>query len=95
MTALRRHAAILAIALLPLATSVGAGGAIAIPMTADRWQTKENAEFLRQLGFYRGLLRLNSGNAVLKGLTDSKACREVVHRLLQQTNLFDARKKAL
>jgi 3-keto-disaccharide hydrolase len=44
---------------------------IAVPMTADRWQTKENAEFLRQLGFYHGLMRLNSGNAVLKGVTFS------------------------
>ncbi len=34
---------------------------ITITMTADRWQTKENAEFLRQLGFYHGLMRLNSG----------------------------------
>src|SRR5580765_2594909 len=42
---------------------------ITIPMTADRWQTKENAEFLRQLGFYHGLMRLNSGNAVLKDVT--------------------------
>ena len=40
-------------------------------MTADRWQTKENAEFLRQLGFYHGLMRLNSGNAVLKDITFS------------------------
>jgi hypothetical protein len=39
---------------------------IAITMTADHWQTKENAEFVRQLGFYRGLMRLNSGDAVLK-----------------------------
>ncbi len=38
-------------------------------MMADRWQTKENAEFLRQLGFFHGLMRLNSGNAVLKGTT--------------------------
>jgi hypothetical protein len=37
---------------------------ITIAMTADRWQTKENAEFLQQLGFYHGLIRLNSGNAV-------------------------------
>ena len=44
---------------------------ITIPMTADRWQTKENAEFLRQLGFYHGLMRLNSGNAVLKGIAAS------------------------
>ena len=44
---------------------------IAIAMTADRWQTKENAEFLRQQGFYHGLMRLNSGNAVLKDLTFS------------------------
>src|SRR5690349_5764620 len=42
---------------------------IAISMTADHWQTKENAEFFRQLGFYRGLMRLNSGNAVLKDIS--------------------------
>lgn len=42
-----------------------------ISMTADRWQTKENAEFLRQLGFYHGLLRLNSGRAALKDITFS------------------------
>ena len=44
---------------------------ITIPMTADHWQTKENAEFLRQLGFYHGLMRLNSGDAVLKDITFS------------------------
>ena len=44
---------------------------ISITMTADRWQTKENAEFLRQLGFFHGLMRLNSGNAVLKDVTFS------------------------
>ncbi|MGA8089404.1 MAG: hypothetical protein WCA10_19175 [Terracidiphilus sp.] len=44
---------------------------INIPMTADHWQTKENAEFLRQLGFYRGLMRLNSGDAVLKDIAFS------------------------
>ena len=42
-----------------------------ISMTADRWQTKENAEFLRQLGFYHGLMRLNSGRAALKDITFS------------------------
>lgn len=44
---------------------------ITIAMTADHWETKENAEFLKQLGFYQGLMRLNSGNAVLKGVTFS------------------------
>ena len=44
---------------------------ITIAMTADHWQTKENAEFLRQLGFFHGLMRLNSGNAVLQGITFS------------------------
>jgi hypothetical protein len=44
---------------------------ITITMTADHWQTKENAEFLRELGFYHGLMRLNSGAAVLKDLTFS------------------------
>ena len=38
-------------------------------MTVDHWQAKENAEFLRQLGFYQGLMRLNSGDAVLKDIT--------------------------
>ena len=38
-------------------------------MTADRWQAKENAEFLRQLGFFHGLMRLNSGDATLKDVT--------------------------
>lgn len=46
--------------------SAQAAEPIAIPMTAEHWQTKENAEFFRQLGFYHGLMRLNSGNAVLK-----------------------------
>jgi len=51
--------------------SARAAEPITVPMTADHWQTKENAEFLRQLGFYHGLMRLNSGNAVLKGITFS------------------------
>ena len=76
MTTLRIYVAALALAVLSLSTSgraqsnrsSGAPGAgpIAIPMTADHWQTKENAEFLRQLGFFHGLMRLNSGNAALK-----------------------------
>jgi hypothetical protein len=45
--------------------------AIKIKMTADQWQVKENAEFIRQQGFYHGLMRLNSGNAVLKDVTFS------------------------
>ena len=44
---------------------------ITIAMTADHWQAKENAEFLRQLGFFHGLMRLNSGDAALKGITFS------------------------
>jgi hypothetical protein len=44
---------------------------ITITMTADHWQTKENAEFLQQLGFYHALMRLNSGDAVLKDITFS------------------------
>jgi len=79
MRTLRANIAVVAVGLLSLSTSGRAQAVharrapsaepIAIPMTAERWQTKENAEFLRQLGFYRGLMRLNSGNAVLKGIT--------------------------
>ena len=53
---------------LPIAQSVQP---ITITMTAEHWQTKDNAEFLRQLGFYHGLMRLNSGDAVLKDITFS------------------------
>jgi hypothetical protein len=74
MTAHRSHVAAVAFAVLWLpraqsdrALPGAAAEPISIPMTADRWQTKENAEFLRQLGFYHGLMRLNSGSAVLKG----------------------------
>jgi hypothetical protein len=49
----------------PLSIARGAAP-IAIAMTADRWQTKENAEFYRKLGFDHGLMRLNSGDATLK-----------------------------
>jgi hypothetical protein len=49
---------------------------ITVAMTAEHWQTKENAEFLRQLGFYHGLMRLNSGNAVLKDITFSNGTIE-------------------
>src|SRR5262245_9954861 len=49
---------------------------ITITMTADHWQTKENAEFLRQLGFFHGLMRLNSGDALHKGMTFSNGTIE-------------------
>jgi hypothetical protein len=74
-----RNAALIGLALLLLSSSgrAQAGRAarapaaepIAVAMTAERWQAKDNAEFVRQLGFYRGLLRLNSGSAVLRGVT--------------------------
>jgi hypothetical protein len=41
---------------------------IRIAMTAEHWRAGENAEFLQTLGFPRGLMRLNSGNAVLKDI---------------------------
>jgi len=50
---------------------VRGGQPITIAMTGDRWQTKENAEFLKQQGFLHGLMRLNSGDAVLKDVTFS------------------------
>jgi hypothetical protein len=60
--------ALCALFLLVLPIAQGAKP-ITITMTADRWQTKENAEFLRQLGFFHGLMRLNSGHAALKDIT--------------------------
>jgi len=55
--------------LLPVLPLAHAAKPITVDMTADHWQTKENAEFLRELGFFHGLMRLNSGNAVLKDVT--------------------------
>src|ERR1700731_2606099 len=49
---------------------------INISMTADHWQAKENAEFLKELGFFHGLIRLNSGDAVLKDVTFSNGTIE-------------------
>jgi hypothetical protein len=61
-----------------LSTLAAAHGAqpITIAMTAEHWQAKENAEFLRELGFFHGLMRLNSGNAVLKDVTFSNGTIE-------------------
>jgi hypothetical protein len=56
---------------LTLSASAQAATPINVEMTADHWQTKENAEFLKQLGFYHGLIRVNTGNAVLKDVTFS------------------------
>lgn len=56
--------------LLVVCTARGAEP-ITINMTADHWQARENAEFLRQLGFYHGLMRLNSGDATLKDVAFS------------------------
>src|SRR6476659_3913056 len=61
----------MALCLCFLPALVQAAEPVAITMTADHWQTKENAEFLRELGFYHGLMRLKSGNATLKGVTFS------------------------
>jgi hypothetical protein len=66
----RALAGMFAFGLLSLSVS-GQPRTLTIAMTADNWQVKENAEFLRQLGFYHGLMRLNTGNAVLKGVTFS------------------------
>jgi len=44
---------------------------IPIAMTADQWQAGENVQFLRQLGFYHGLMRLDGGRAALRNITFS------------------------
>jgi hypothetical protein len=49
---------------------------VSIAMTVEHWQTQENAEFLRQLGFFHGLMRLNSGIAVLKDVAFSNGTIE-------------------
>jgi hypothetical protein len=80
-TMLRAIVGVLAFGLLSVAASgeaqtedvprARAAEPITVAMTADHWQVKENAEFLRQLGFFHGLMRLNSGDAVLRDLTFS------------------------
>ena len=72
-TMLRAILSVFAFGLLSLQTIAAGVPAepITVTMTADHWQTKENAEFLRQLGFFHGLMRLNSGTATLKGITFS------------------------
>jgi hypothetical protein len=53
-TRLRAIVGVLALGLLSLPASGQAETPITIAMTADRWQVKENAEFLRQLGIVHG-----------------------------------------
>jgi hypothetical protein len=64
---------LLALCLCPLSIlpATQAAPPINVAMTAENWQTKENAEFFKQLGFYHGLMRLNSGTATLKGVNFS------------------------
>ena len=57
--------------LLPALSIAQGAEPITIFMTPDHWSTRDNAEFFRQLGFYRGLMRLNSGSAVLKDIAFS------------------------
>ena len=65
--ALRRMVLVLCgLPALPLAQGAAP---MTVRMTAEQWQAKENAEFLRQQGFLYGLMRLNSGSAELKGVT--------------------------
>lgn len=61
----------LCVCLLPALSIAQGAGPITISMTAEHWQAKENAEFLRQLGFYHGLMRVNSGKAALKDIAFS------------------------
>ncbi len=53
--------------LLPLRFAWGAEP-LRIAMTADRWQSKGNVEFVRMEGFPLGLMRVNGGGAALKDL---------------------------
>ncbi len=66
----------LCVCFLPGLMIARAAEPINISMTADHWQAKENAEFLKQLGFFHGLMRLNSGDAALKDITFSNGTIE-------------------
>jgi hypothetical protein len=73
-TTIRAIIGVVALGALPLSASGrvetrDVAEPIMIAMTADHWQTKGNAEFLRQLGFFRGLMRINTGDALLKDIT--------------------------
>jgi hypothetical protein len=49
-----------------LESSAMAQKPIKIPMTADRWETKDNVEFSQADGFPLGVMKVNKGVAVLK-----------------------------
>ena len=70
------HALLLCTCLFSAISTAHAAEPINITMAADHWQAKENAEFLHQLGFYYGLMRLNSGDAALKDITFSNGTIE-------------------
>jgi ABC-type multidrug transport system ATPase subunit len=70
----------------------------AIDVLRDKQRVREQLGYLPQeFGVYPNVSaeRLLEHFAVLKGVVDRKARREVVTALLQQTNLYDVRKKKL
>ena len=69
-----------------------------IDVLRDKDRVRETLGYLPQeFGVYPGVSaeRLLDYFAVLKGITDRRARREVVAALLQQTNLYEVRKKKL
>jgi ABC-2 type transport system ATP-binding protein len=76
--------------------SLGSGQSIDVVREKDR--VRETLGYLPQeFGVYPNVSaeRLLEHFAVLKGITDRRARREIVDALLQQTNLHDVRKKKL
>jgi ABC-2 type transport system ATP-binding protein len=83
-----------------LGDSPGAAGssATSIDVLRDKDRVRQTLGYLPQeFGVYPGVSaeRLLEHFAILKGITDRRARREVVDALLHQTNLYDVRRKKL
>src|SRR5918993_123122 len=69
-----------------------------IDVLREKHRVRETLGYLPQeFGLYPNVTaeRLLEHFAVLKGITERRARREIVGKLLQQTNLYDVRKKKL
>ena len=80
------------------ASEPGNGGATTIDVLVEKDRVRQTLGYLPQeFGVYPNVSaeRLLEHFAILKGIVDRRARREVVDALLHQTNLYDVRRKTL
>ena len=71
--------------LMPAAQAAPAPAPLAIPLTAERWQTSGKVDFVSAEGFPLGLLKVAEGSALARGLTFDDGTIEYDTKLLDDS----------